>query len=302
MTLPVIAVIGPTGTGKSDLSIALAQELGGEIVNADALQFYRGMDIGTAKLPLEERGGIPHHLLDIMDVRQEASVARFQADARQTFDEIRARGAVPILVGGSGLYVRAALDEIDFPPTEPSVRERLETELNEKGPGFLSARLAEVDPASAARNLDERRMIRALEVYEISGKPFSSYMPERKYHVAAIQVGLNIDRALLHERLETRVSRMQEHGLLDEVLRLDSEGLREGKTASRAIGYAQFLEVLDGTMNQKQAAEKTVIATRQFARRQVTWFNADERVQWFNPMEPELVHAVLQRIRATPRS
>ncbi len=172
MTLPVIAVIGPTGTGKSDLSIALAQELGGEIVNADALQFYRGMDIGTAKLPVHERGGIPHHLLDIMDVHEEASVARFQADARAAFAGIRSRGAVPILVGGSGLYVRAALDEIDFPPTDPEVRRRLEAEVSEHGPGPLARRLAEVDPASAARNLDERRMVRALEVFEISGKPF----------------------------------------------------------------------------------------------------------------------------------
>ncbi|MFF5794132.1 tRNA (adenosine(37)-N6)-dimethylallyltransferase MiaA [Paeniglutamicibacter sp. NPDC012692] len=299
MTLPVIAVIGPTGTGKSDLSIAIARELGGEIVNADALQFYRGMDIGTAKLSVAERGGIPHHLLDIMDVREEASVARFQADARRTFDEIRSRGTVPILVGGSGLYVRAALDEIDFPPTDPEVRQRLELEAREHGPGPLARRLAAVDPASAARNLDERRMIRALEVHEISGKPFSSFMPEREYHAPAVQIGLNLDRALLHQRLELRVAKMQELGLLDEVRRLDAAGLREGKTASRAIGYAQFLAVLDGTMDQAEAAEKTVIATRQFARRQVTWFNADERVQWFDPLSAALVADVLERIRAT---
>lgn len=297
MTLPVIAVIGPTGTGKSDLSIALAQELGGEIVNADALQFYRGMDIGTAKLPVQERGGIPHHLLDIMDVHEEASVARFQADARVAFAGIRSRGAVPILVGGSGLYVRAALDEIDFPPTDPEVRRRLEAEVSEHGPGPLARRLAEVDPASAARNLDERRMVRALEVFEISGKPFSSYMPEREYHQPAVQIGLNIDRALLHQRLEQRVARMQELGLLDEVRELDAGGLRDGKTASRAIGYAQFLAVIDGSMKESEAAEKTVIATRQFARRQVTWFNADERVQWSDPTSDSMVAQVLERIR-----
>lgn len=297
MTLPVIAVIGPTGTGKSDLSIALAQELGGEIVNADALQFYRGMDIGTAKLPVQERGGIPHHLLDIMDVHEEASVARFQADARVAFAGIRSRGAVPILVGGSGLYVRAALDEIDFPPTDPEVRRRLEAEVSEHGPGPLARRLAEVDPASAARNLDERRMVRALEVFEISGKPFSSYMPEREYHQPAVQIGLNIDRALLHQRLEQRVARMQELGLLDEVRELDAGGLRDGKTASRAIGYAQFLAVIDGSMKESEAAEKTVIATRQFARRQVTWFNADERVQWSDPTSNSMVAQVLERIR-----
>lgn len=299
MTLPVIAVLGPTGTGKSDLSIALARELGGEIVNADALQFYRGMDIGTAKLPEDERGGIAHHLLDIMEVRQEASVARFQAEARETFARIRARGHVPILVGGSGLYVRAALDEIDFPPTDPLVRQRLEAEAAATGIGPLAERLAAVDPDSAARNLDDRRLIRALEVHEISGKPFSSFMPQRRYHAPAIQIGLNIDRSLLHARLEARVAKMVEQGLLEEVRRLDSQGLREGKTASRAIGYAQFLAVLDGTMTLKDAAEKTVVATRQFARRQVTWFGADDRVSWFDPLDDSLLPRVLARIHVS---
>lgn len=297
MHLPILAILGPTGTGKSDLSIALAQELGGEIVNADALQFYRGMDIGTAKLPLAERGSIPHHLLDIMDVVEEASVARFQSTARETFAEIRSRGRVPILVGGSGLYVRAALDEIDFPPTDPAVRARLEAEVQTVGIGPLAQRLAEVDPESAARNLDERRLVRALEVYEISGKPFSSYMPQRRYHAPAVQIGLNIDRSLLHQRLAERVDNMVDLGLLDEVRRLDAQGLREGKTASRAIGYAQFLAVLDGTMSMKEATEKTVIATRQFARRQVTWFGADDRVNWFDPTEADLLPRVLDRIR-----
>ncbi|MFL4476683.1 tRNA (adenosine(37)-N6)-dimethylallyltransferase MiaA [Paeniglutamicibacter sp. ORCA_105] len=295
--LPVLAVVGPTGTGKSDLAIALARDLGGEIVNADALQFYRGMDIGTAKLPPAERGGVPHHLLDIMDVRQEASVARFQAEARRAFGEIRARGLVPILVGGSGLYVRAALDEIDFPPTDPDVRRRLEAEAAQAGIAPLAARLAEVDPESAARNLDDRRLIRALEVQEISGKPFSSFMPRRQYHVPALQIGLNLDRALLHDRLAARVGKMVELGLLEEVRRLDAQGLRDGKTASRAIGYAQFLAVLDGTMSVKEATEKTVIATRQFARRQVTWFGADDRVNWFDPTDPHMLPRVLEIIR-----
>ncbi|ASN39936.1 tRNA (adenosine(37)-N6)-dimethylallyltransferase MiaA [Arthrobacter sp. 7749] len=297
MHLPILAILGPTGTGKSDLSIALAQELGGEIVNADALQFYRGMDIGTAKLPLAERGSIPHHLLDIMDVGEEASVARFQSTARETFADIRSRGRVPILVGGSGLYVRAALDEIDFPPTDPAVRARLEAEVQTVGIGPLAQRLTEVDPESAARNLDERRLVRALEVYEISGKPFSSYMPQRRYHAPAVQIGLNIDRSLLHQRLAQRVDKMVDLGLLDEVRRLDGQGLREGKTASRAIGYAQFLAVLDGTMSMKDATEKTVIATRQFARRQVTWFGADDRVNWFDPTETDLLPRVVDRIR-----
>lgn len=301
MALPVIAVLGPTGTGKSELSIALAQELGGEIVNADALQFYRGMDIGTAKLPAHERGGIPHHLLDIMDVRQEASVARFQREVREMFGSIRERGAVPILVGGSGLYVRAALDEIDFPPTDANVRRRLEEEAAATGIGALAKRLAAVDPASAARNLDDRRLIRALEVHEISGKPFSSFMPQRSYHAPAIQIGLDIERSMLHARLANRVGTMVDLGLLEEVCRLDGEGLREGKTASRAIGYAQFLAVLDGSMTVREATEKTIIATRQFARRQVTWFGADKRVSWFNPLSDALVPKILARIRESAK-
>ncbi|GAA4360629.1 tRNA (adenosine(37)-N6)-dimethylallyltransferase MiaA [Paeniglutamicibacter cryotolerans] len=296
-TIPLIAVVGPTGTGKSDLSIALARELGGEIVNADALQFYRGMDIGTAKLPPAERGGIEHHLLDIMDVREEASVADFQLRARETFELIRAKGSVPILVGGSGLYVRAALDALHFPPTDPVVRASLEARAAAEGIGPLLNRLREVDPASAERNLDDRRVVRALEVYEISGRPFSAYMPQRDYVQHTVQLGLDLERKQLHGRLEARVHGMVAKGLADEVRELAGRGLREGKTAGRAIGYSQFLGLIDGTLDEKTAVEQTVIATRQFARRQLTWFRADPRVHWLDAASDGLVARALAVVR-----
>ncbi len=292
--LPVIAVVGPTGTGKSDLAISLAQELGGEIVNSDALQFYRGMDIGTAKLPINERGGIAHHLLDTMSIREEASVAAFQAQAREQFAQIRARGKVPVMVGGSGLYVRAALDVIDFPPTDPDTRRRLEAEVEAEGDGNLRRRLAEVDPVSAGRNLDLRRAIRALEVYEISGRAFSSFMPQREYFAPAIQIGLNYERHALHAALENRVHKMDSMGLAEEVAGLLEQGLREGKTASRAIGYQQYIDYLDSQITRAEAIEQTVIATRKFARRQITWFNADARVSWLDPTEPDLLEKALK--------
>jgi len=294
--LPVIAIVGPTGTGKSDLAIALAQELGGEIVNSDALQFYRGMDIGTAKLPVSERGGVEHHLMDILDITEEASVAAFQEQARAQFSRIRARGKVPVMVGGSGLYVRAALDVIDFPPTDPAVRKKLEAEAEQQGDGELRRRLAAVDPESAARNLDLRRAIRALEVYEISARPFSSYMPQREYIAPALQIGLNYDRPALHEALEARVYKMDAMGLAEEVAGLLERGLRNGKTASRAIGYQQYTDYLDGTLTRAEAISQTVIATRKFARRQITWFNADPRVSWLNPTEPDLIGKALALI------
>lgn len=294
--LPVIAIVGPTGTGKSDLAIALAQELGGEIVNSDALQFYRGMDIGTAKLPVSERGGIEHHLLDTLSITEEASVAAFQEQAREQFSRIRARGKVPVMVGGSGLYVRAALDVIDFPPTDPDVRKRLEAEVQEHGDGDLRRRLASVDPMSAERNLDLRRAIRAMEVYEISQRPFSSYMPQREYVAPALQIGLNYDRSALHEALETRVQKMDAMGLAAEVAGLLEQGLREGKTSSRAIGYQQYTDYLDGKITRAEAIDQTVIATRKFARRQITWFNADPRVSWLNPTEPNLIGKALSLV------
>ncbi|KRF04921.1 tRNA dimethylallyltransferase [Arthrobacter sp. Soil782] len=295
---PVIAVVGPTGSGKSELGVALAEALGGEIINADAMQFYRGMDIGTAKLSVDERRAVPHHLLDILDVREEASVARYQEHSREVIAQVRVRGNVPILVGGSGLYVRAALDELEFPPTDAVVRAGLEAERDKVGLPALRERLAAVDAVSAERLGDERRVIRALEVHTITGRPFSSYMPRRIYHQPAVQIGLQVDRDVLRESLATRVYSMVERGLLEEVRRLDDLGLRSGRTASRALGYSQFLRVLDGGWSAAEAAEDTVAATRRFARRQLTWFRADERIQWLNWRDPELLTKALGAVAA----
>lgn len=285
----VIAVVGPTGSGKSDLAVGLALELGGEVINADSMQFYRGMDIGTAKMNLEDRRGVPHHLLDTLKVTEEASVSDFQQQARATIADIHNRGKRAILAGGSGLYLRAALDILEFPGTDPTIRRRLELEAAAGGVAPLRARLERLDPVSAARLGDTRRIIRALEVYELTGRPFSSYMPQREYFQPTVQIGLEVDRDLLRESLARRVHGMVEGGLLTEVRRLDAEGLRRGKTASRALGYAQFLKVLDGTSDVGQATEETIIATRQFARRQLTWFRADPRITWLDWQDPSLL-------------
>jgi tRNA dimethylallyltransferase len=285
---PVIAVVGPTGSGKSDLAVSLALELDGEVINADAMQFYRGMDIGTAKITLPERRGVRHHLLDILDVTQEASVSRFQEQARAAIADIHTRGKRAILAGGSGLYVRAALDVLEFPGTDPALRQQLEDDLAAQGSAALLARLQAVDPVSAGRLSDERRIIRALEVHQLTGRPFSSFMPQREYFQPAVQIGLAVDREQLRERLARRVHRMVDSGLLGEVERLEAHGLRQGKTAPRALGYAQFLRVLDGAATVAEAADETIVATRQFARRQLTWFRADPRINWLDWQDPEL--------------
>ena len=277
---PLVAVVGPTGTGKSDLGIALSHELGGEVINADALQLYRGMDIGTAKLPPEERDGVPHHLLDVLDIHEEASVAAFQRDARRCAEQIRERGRVPVLVGGSGLYVRAALDAIDFPGTDPVIRARREDQLRRDGRAVLLRELARVDPESAARVKDDRRLVRALEVHDLTGRPFTSFMPQRRYVRPTVQIGLAMGRDELNDRLARRVDLMLERGWLDEVRALAARGLRESPTAGRALGYPQLLAVLDGNMTLAEAREDTVAATRRFTKRQRTWFRADPRVHW----------------------
>ena len=286
---PVIAVVGPTGSGKSDLAVELALKLDGEVINADAMQFYRGMDIGTAKVTDAERKGVPHHLLDILDVTEEASVSEFQQHARAAIADIHSRGKRAILAGGSGLYVRAAVDVLEFPGTSASIRKRLEQEHADAGIAPLLERLRRVDPVSAGRLGDARRIIRALEVFELTGRPFSSFMPDREYVQPTVQIGLEVDREILRERLAARVHRMVDRGLLAEVERLDAAGLRRGRTAPRALGYAQFLKVLDGEADVPQAAEETIVATRQFARRQLTWFRADPRIAWLDWQDPDLV-------------
>lgn len=295
--MPLLALVGPTGTGKTALSIALAQRLGGEIVNADSMQFYRGMDIGTAKVTQAEREMVPHHLLDILELRQEASVAAFQTQARECFQRIRERGHIPILVGGSGLYVRAALDHIDFPGTDPEVRARLEAELAQQGIGTLRARLQEVDPESAAKVQDARRVVRALEVYEVTGRSFTAFMPQRSYMQPTVQIALKVEREKLYERLAHRVKLMVDAGLEQEVRSLIPEGLREGKTASKALGYSQFLDVIDGQITTQQAIDSTITATCQFAKRQLTWFRADPRVHWVSPVKSSVLNEALDIVQ-----
>jgi tRNA dimethylallyltransferase len=286
--LPLVAVVGATASGKSDLAVNLALRLDGEVVNADAMQLYRGMDIGTAKLRLAERRGVPHHLLDVLDVTQAASVAEFQGWARETVADIWSRGRVPVLVGGSGLYVRAAVDRIEFPGTDPRVRARLDAEASRLGPDVLHERLASLDPAAAKAILpsNSRRIVRALEVIEITGRPFSATLPAPEYwHPRTVQVALDVPRAVLDDRVEARVDAMWAAGLVQEVRALLAQGLADGPTASRALGYSQVLRALSGEWSEQQARDRTVSATRRFIRRQDAWFRTDERVQWLDPAD-----------------
>jgi tRNA dimethylallyltransferase len=280
----VIAVVGATATGKSGLGLELARALGGEIVNADSMQLYRGMDIGTAKEPEAARDGIPHHLLDIWPVTQAANVADYARLARAAIDDIAARGRVPVLVGGSGLYVRAALDDLDFPGTDAGIRSRLETELGQVGAPALHARLATLDPAAAGAILPSngRRIVRALEVIELSGGPFTATMPDYRQNRPAVQIGLTWPRPELDQRIAARVDRMWQAGLAAEVDMLARQGLRDGRTASRALGYQQLLRYLDGETTLEQARLETIKATRRFARRQESWFRRDPRIGWLD--------------------
>ena len=285
---PLIAVVGATATGKSDLAIALARQLDGEVINADALQLYRGMDIGTAKVTPEERAGVPHHLLDVLEVTEEASVSAYQRDAREAIAAIRSRRRTPILVGGSGLYVRAVLDDIEFPPTDAALRERLEQRIAQEGTEALHRELAASDPEAAGiiGPRDARRIVRALEVGTLTGRPFTAFLPRPLYADAStVQIGLRRDRALLHERIAVRVDRMVEGGLLEEIRVLREMGLDRGLTARRAIGYEQGLAVLDGTLDCAQAIQDTVTGTRRLVRKQDTWFRRDARVRWLDADE-----------------
>jgi tRNA dimethylallyltransferase len=284
----VIAVVGATATGKSGLATELARALDGEVVNADSMQLYQGMDIGTAKEPETARQGVPHHLLDIWPVTQTANVADYAKLARAAIDEIIARDGVPILAGGSGLYVRAALDDLDFPGTNPGVRARLEGELGRVGAAALHARLARLDPVAAAAILpgNGRRIVRALEVIEISGRPFTATMPAFRQNRPAVQIGLTLPRLELDRRIAARVDGMWQAGLETEVRNLAAQGLRDGKTASRALGYQQLLRYLDGEGTLDEARLQTIKATRRFARRQESWFRRDPRVHWLDAGQP----------------
>ena len=297
---PVVARVGAPATGKSDLALDLAERLGGEVVNADAMQLYRGMDIGTAKLPPADRRGIPHHRLDVLDVTEEASVAAYQEDSRADFAAIQARGHRPVLVGGSGLYVRAALDRLEIPPTDPVVRARLEAEAERDGADTMHARLRAVDADAAARILpgNVRRVVRALEVVELTGRPFSASMPVREHLRPAVVLGLRVDRGVLYERIDRRVDRMWEQGLREETERLLGAGLRDGVTASRAIGYSQAIAVLDGGLSEEQARLDTAQATRRYARRQESWFRPDPRIVWLEADAPDLLDRALAAVRA----
>jgi tRNA dimethylallyltransferase len=297
---PVIAIVGPTATGKTALAVALAHRLGGEVVNADSMQLYRGMDIGTAKPDPAERDGVPHHLLDLWHVRQAASVAEYRQLARAEIDRLRATGTAPLLVGGSGLYVRAVLDELDFPGTDAALRARLEEELTTVGPAALHERLAGLDPAAAAAVLPSngRRIVRALEVIELTGGPFRAQLPEPRPHYPSVVIGLDREPAELDERVAARVDRMWAAGFVDEVAALAAEGLRDGPTASRALGYAQVLAQFDGELSPEEARERTVTTTRRFVRRQRSWFRRDATTSWVEAGRPDLVDAVTAVITA----
>ncbi|WP_081883602.1 tRNA (adenosine(37)-N6)-dimethylallyltransferase MiaA [Glycomyces tenuis] len=286
----VIAVVGPTAAGKTALSVALAEALAGEVVNADSMQLYRGMDIGTAKITDAERRGIPHHVFDVLDVTEGADVVRYQELARSAVEDIAARGKTPLLVGGSGLYVQAALDEMDFPGTDPEIRARLEAELEREGPAALWERLRRADPAAARAILPSngRRVVRALEVVELTGS-FPATLPEPKAHYEAVRIGVDLDTAVLDERIERRVEAMWEDGLVDEVRRLEAEGLREGRTASRALGYKEVLCHLAGEYDEAEAFRRTVQGTRRFVRRQRSWFKRDGRIEWLDAADPDLL-------------
>ncbi|MBC6464035.1 tRNA (adenosine(37)-N6)-dimethylallyltransferase MiaA [Actinomadura alba] len=296
----VIAVVGPTAAGKSDLAVELALRIHGEAVNADSMQLYRGMDIGTAKLTRRERREVPHHLLDIWDVTESASVAEYQRLSRKVIGDVHGRGHVPVLVGGSGLYVRAALDDLEFPGTDPAVRGRLEEELAERGPEILHERLRGLDPPAAAAILPSngRRVVRALEVIEISGRPFTATLPDYRYLYDAVQIGLTVPRPELDERIAVRVEHMWSAGFVAEVETLERAGLRDGLTAGRALGYAQVLRFLAGEWTEERAKEETIRATRRFARKQESWFRRDPRVHWRPYDATDLAERALELVTA----
>ena len=296
--MTLIVICGATATGKSELAVELAKELKGHIVNADSMQLYKGMDIGTAKLGVEERQGIPHHLIDVLSVKEEASVAQYQIDARSIIDQLLEQSIPAIVVGGTGLYIKAILDDLNFPDTDPEVREKIAKQAEELGADVMHARLEKLDPAAAAAIPKEnvRRVVRALEVIELTGRPYTANLPRvgsTKYP-GARQYGLVMERETLQERIDLRVERMWEQGLVREVRDLMNEGLLDGRTAQAALGYAQVIKFAQGLMTEDEAKEETKRATRQYARRQETWFSRDERITWIKKAPvAELVERVI---------
>ena len=295
--MTLIFIVGATATGKSELSLQLAERLNGEIVNADSMQLYRGMDIGTAKLSPQERRGITHHLIDVLDVNQDASVAEYQGWARSKIDELLGSGKSVIVVGGTGLYVKAILDELNFPDTDPEVRARLSEEADRIGGGAMHERLGKLDPAAAAAIPKEnvRRVVRALEVIEITGKPFTANLPRAgaSYYPEAKQFGLVMERDDLKERIDRRVDLMWSEGFVGEVRALIEQGMTTGKTAKAALGYNLIISLLVGRISEAEAKEETKRATRAYARRQETWFSRDARIKWLKGITKERLDSIL---------
>jgi tRNA dimethylallyltransferase len=285
----VIVICGATATGKSDLAVSLAKQIDGEVINADSMQLYKGMDIGTAKINVEERQGIPHHLMDLLNVTEDANVAWYQEKAREKISEIHSRDKSVIIVGGTGLYIKAILDDLNFPDTDPVVRTALELEYATKGIGPLFERLEKFDPAAALAidQANARRVIRALEVIEITGQPFTANLPRKEStkYPNALQFGLVMDREILSDVISSRVERMWEAGLVAEVERLIESGITQGKTAQKALGYSQVIAFKEGKISEEEAIDETKRATRQYARRQETWFSRDERINWISPIQ-----------------
>jgi len=300
--MKTIVICGATATGKSDLAVSLATEIGGEVINADSMQIYKGMDIGTAKLPLAERGGIEHHMLDVLEVTEDSTVAWYQGLAREAVNAIHGRGKHAIIVGGTGLYIKSILDDLNFPDTDAVVRQRLTEEAKEFGIVHLFQRLEALDPAAASAidKQNERRVIRALEVIEITGQPFTANLPRENssLYPDAIQFGLVMDRAELGARVEARVDRMWESGFVAEVDRLIDKGITKATTARRALGYAQIIAMRNGEISENVAIEETKRATRQYVIRQETWFSRDARINWISPTQPRL-ETVLKKINSS---
>ena len=299
--IKVIVICGATATGKSDIALDIAEQIGAEIINADSMQLYRGMDIGTAKLKVSERRKIAHHMLDVLDVTEDSTVAWYQERARSAIAEIHGRGLHAVIVGGTGLYIKAILDDLNFPDTDPQVRANLEKLGEEFGAHYLFERLQELDPAAALAidRANIRRIIRALEVIEITGKPFTANLPreDSSRFPDALQFGLVMDREHLRDRIDLRVDRMWQEGFVAEVDQLITEGIRRGTTAQRALGYSQILAMRDGKLSEDEAKEETKRASRQYARRQETWFSRDQRIQWVATHQPRL-ETILEKINS----